>query len=790
MVVHAEDVAEVDGVVEPARPGSVPTTLRFVIVLVLFFATGACGLVYQQLWLRELSLVFGVTVQAVSTVLAAFFGGLALGGYLAGRLARRTSRPIAWYGAIEIATGVLALATPFMLGAAGDLYVWFAGNVTDSLAVLTVVRFVLTFAVLMIPATFMGASLPLIVSSSLLRDAALGSRVGMLYAWNTAGAVLGTVVSGFWLIGLWGLNRTFLVAAVVNIVAGAAAVVAARRWDAEPVAEARADGAVAAVSRRPPVSPRARRAVLAVFIVSGFVTLALEVVWFRQLVLFLESSTYAFTVMLATVLVGISVGSALATPLLRRGFATVRNLAAVELLLGFAALGSFLALSKTFVVLDRLGLEAGGQSLTLVIGASVLSMLPATLLMGFAFPVGIELWIGDDHHASGERVGTFVACNVAAGIAGSLIAGFVMVPAIGAQASVVVLGLLVIATGVWLLALVVELRTATVAGLGTAALAAFVAIALVPDPYSSVMFHRFPGETVVWKSDDAQTTVSIQRAGEFLVMYVDGQHQANTTPEMVGYHRLLGTLPVALHPDPQRALVIGLGGGVSPGALSQAPGIEVDVVELSPDVVEGARFLADVNADVVDRSNVHITVDDGRNHLLVTDERYDIITADVIPPTHAGAGKLWSVEYWELARDALAPGGLMVQWAPQSNARDYGMVLRSFESVFPHVTAWADGSMLIGSNERIDLDPAVLERKLADPGWQVVLAPIGVNDWAGLGALFTADGDAIRRTIGDGPILTDDQPRIEYYRTLPAEGGAWSPEIVPRSPFEEHVALG
>lgn len=789
MVVQVGDVAEVDGTVEPARAAQPATTLRFVIVLVLFFATGACGLVYQQLWLRELSLVFGVTVQAVSTVLAAFFGGLALGGYLAGRLARRTPRPIAWYGAIEVATGVLALATPFMLGAAGDLYVWFAGNVTDSLAVLTVVRFVLTFAVLMIPATFMGASLPLIVSSSLLREAALGSRVGMLYAWNTAGAVLGTVVSGFWLIGLWGLDRTFLVAAVVNIVAGAAAVVAARRWDAEPVAAPTAEG-TAAVSRRPAVSPRARRAVLAVFIVSGFVTLALEVVWFRQLVLFLESSTYAFTVMLATVLVGISVGSALATPLLRRGFATVRNLAAVELLLGFAALGSFLALSKTFVVLDRVGLEAGGRSLTLVIGASVLSMLPATLLMGFAFPVGIELWIGDDRHASGERVGVFVACNVAAGIAGSLIAGFVMVPLIGARGSVVVLGLAVIATGVWLLVLAVEPRTAAIGGLVAAGFAAFVSIALVPDPYESVMFHRFPGETVVWKSDDAQTTVSIQRAGEFLVMYVDGQHQANTTPEMVGYHRLLGTLPVAVHPDPQRALVIGLGGGVSPGALSQAPGIEVDVVELSPDVVEGARLLADVNAGVADRPNVQIRVDDGRNHLLVTEERYDIITADVIPPTHAGAGKLWSVEYWELARDALAPGGLMLQWAPQSNVRDYAMVLRSFESVFPHVTAWADGSMLIGSNERIDLDPAALERKLADPEWQAVLAPIGVADWAGLGSLFTADGDAIRATIGDGPILTDDQPRIEYYRTLPDAGGAWSPEIVPRSPFEDHVASG
>jgi spermidine synthase len=760
---------------------------RFVLVLGLFFATGACGLVYQQLWLRELTLTFGVTVEAVSTVLAAFFGGLALGGYLAGRLARRTRRPIAWYGALEVATGVLAIATPFALDAARSLYVSFAVNVSDSLAVLTVVRFVLTFVVLMVPATFMGASLPLIVSSSLLRDAAMGGRIGMLYAANTAGAVVGTVLSGFWLIGLWGLERTFLVAAIVNIAVGAAAVVAARRWDAD----AREPHQVPSSTTRDVAAPSAsRRAVLWVFALSGFVTLALEVVWFRQLVLFLESSTYAFTVMLATVLVGIAVGSAVATPFLRRGFATMRNLAAVEVLLGLAALGSFLALSKSFGVVNRLGLEVAPRSLTLVIVASVLSMLPATLLMGFAFPLGLELWIDDDRDDSGERVGTFYACNVAAGIAGSLVAGFVMVPLIGARASVILLSLAVVASGIWLCWFAFERSQAFVAGFATATVTVVVAVALVPDPYVSVMYHRFPGESVVWKSEDAQTTVSIQQSGDYRIMYVDGQHQASSTPDMVAYHRLLGTLPIAVHPAPRSALVIGLGGGVSPGALAQAPGIEVDIVELSADVVEGARYLADVNAGVVDLANVDMRVDDGRNHLLVTDERYDVITADVIPPTHAGAGKLWSVEYWELARDALAPGGIMVQWVPQESARDYAMVLRSFDSVFPHVTLWANGSMLIGSNEPLALERADIDAKLADPAWRAVLEPIGVTSWETFTPFFTAGPAVIAAVIGDGPTLTDDRPRIEYYRTLPDEGATWDQSIMPVSAFDDYLVTG
>jgi spermidine synthase len=762
--------------------------MRFAIIMVLFFATGACGLVYQQLWLRELSLTFGVTVQAVSTVLAAFFGGLALGGWGSGRLSLRTRRPIAWYGIFEIAAGVLAIFTPLLLALAERVYVWFATSFDPSLGTLTVVRFALSFGVLLIPATLMGASMPLIVSSSLFRAGPLGSKVGALYAVNTAGAVLGTVVSGFWLIGWWGLERTFVIAAVVNIVCGVVATLAARRWDqVEVVATPDATPAVAEVVPAERIAPAlglaTRRLVLATFAVSGLVTLALEVVWFRQLVLFLESSTYAFTVMLATVLVGITAGSAAATPLLRRG-AGLRALAFIEIGVGLAALLSFYLLSNTYGVVNRAADVLVAGPLTLVIVASALAMLAATFLLGLAFPIGIELWIDGDREHSGARVGTFYACNVAAGIVGSLLAGFVLVPVFGTRTSLILLSLAVITTGVVLLFSALP-RPAALKWAGlTTAVTAVVTLTLVPDPYVSVMYHRFPGEELVWKADDAQTTVSIQSTGADLVMYVDGQHQANTTPLMVAYHRLLGTVPVAVHPDPRSALVIGLGGGVSPGSMSRTPDIDLTVVELSAEVVAGARLLGQVNYDVVDRSNVDIRVDDGRNHLLLTDERYDIITADVIQPTHANAGKLWSVEYWTLARDALADGGIMMQWVPQASTRSYELIASSFLSVFPHVTAWAGGSILIGSNEPIVFDPSAFEERLAQPGWDVVLGEIGVADWDTFAALFTADDAALRAALGDGPVLTDDRPQLEYYRTLSGESDGWDPATVPQSPVD------
>src|SRR6266545_517141 len=213
-VVAVPEVAELDDAARAAarpvgvRGGLLPT------LLLLFFGTGACGLIYQQLWVRLLSLVFGVTVYAVSTVLASFFAGLALGSYVAGRLVDRARRPLQWYGAVEILVGLAALGTTAALSGVERVYVGATGFLPDSVGLLTVVRFLLSFAVLLIPATLMGASLPIIVRSALMRRGGLGERVSLLYATNTAGAIAGTLLAGFWLIGQHGLTFSFRLAAV------------------------------------------------------------------------------------------------------------------------------------------------------------------------------------------------------------------------------------------------------------------------------------------------------------------------------------------------------------------------------------------------------------------------------------------------------------------------------------------------------------------------------------------------------------------------------------------------
>lgn len=762
-----------------------PAAGSFAIVCALFFASGACGLIYQQLWLRQLSLVFGVTVYAVSTVLATFFGGLALGSFLAGRWLRRTRRPLHWYGVAEVIVAGLAIVTPAGLRAVERVYVAVAGVVPDSTPLLVAVRFTLSFAALIVPATLLGATLPLVVSSSAVRGARVAERMGVLYATNTAGAIFGALIAGFWMVGSLGITLSFRAAATVNAVVGVVAIAWARHagGDAAEAAEpgehvepGEHAGAHGPAPERPTMSTssRSQRVVLAVFAISGFVSIALEVVWFRVLVLYVESDTYAFTVMLAGVLAGIAIGGYLAAMVMRAWGARLLHLAVIEMLVGLAAVTSFAVLSKAFTVDGRYGdLLAGlGASVRFTIVTGALTVLPTAVLLGMAFPIGLSLWTGGEGGSgAGGRAGVFYAVNVAAGIGGSLVAGFVLVPVLGSRSSLIVLCAAFVASGL-LLAGELPRGSTSRAVVAAAGVVGFLASAVwaVPDPYDATLRYRYPDEAVLWKREGLQTTVAIQeRSDGTRVMYLDGLHQANSSPGMVAYHRLIGTLPLAVHADPHRALVIGLGGGVTPGALSDDPTLAVDIVELSSEVVEGATWLAAVNGGVTERPNVDVRVDDGRNYLLTTDERYDVITADLIQPHHAGAGKLWSVEYWRLAREALAPGGVMVQWVPADRERDHTLIVRSFLEVFPYVTAWAGGSMLVGSNEPQRIDPVAYDERLSEPGVGPALAAAGMGSVEELRAMFTAGRDELIAHVGDGPVLTDDRPRLEYWRSAASD---------------------
>jgi spermidine synthase len=236
---------------------------------------------------------------------------------------------------------------------------------------------------------------------------------------------------------------------------------------------------------------------------------------------------------------------------------------------------------------------------------------------------------------------------------------------------------------------------------------------------------------------------------------------------MVRLHRTLGHLPLLLHPAPREALVVGLGGGATAGAMSLHPGVRVRVVELSEGVRRAAALFSHVNYDVLGRPNVTLRVDDGRNFLQLSGERFHVITADIIQPHHAGAGNLYSREYFTLVRRALTEDGLTLQWIGHRSSAQYRLIMRTFLDVFPDATLWCDGEFMVGARHPLRLRPAALRSRIEAPEMRAALREIGLPDFDTLAGWYTAGAAEMRRFVGEGPVLTDDRPRVEYFRSLP-----------------------
>ena len=792
------------------------------------FLSGASGLIYQVLWVRILSLTFGVTTAAVTTVLAGFMAGLALGSYVAGRVADRVRQPLLLYGAIELGIGALGLLTPRAFGALPGVYEWLPW--TDAASVEPVwqgraVRLALAFTIVLVPTTLMGGTLPVVVRSSLLRSTRLHRDVGLLYAANTCGAILGTLAAGFVLIGTYGLQATATVAATGNFAAAGVAVALAalvRPSGAPPDAGAPAGdmglsrqdaGQGLRTSSEPehlpgpgrvpgprpagepgnhpgasergaagaePAAPRYLQGVVAwAYALSGFCALAYEVVWTRLLSLFFDGTTYPFTIMLATVLAGIAAGSAAASPLLsrRRNWGLV--FAILEALLGLSVVAGIWAFSR----LHDLGAwvratSIGGPLMVedqVALAVSVATIFPPAFIMGVAFPVAARLYATFPARA-GSQIGTIYAANVCGAIFGSYVAGFLLIPHLGAQKTLVALAALNLLLGLLVLAILRRPAWWVRSLLGLAGAGALVGLAwLSPDLRARLLPGSVTGGALVWYAEDAEATVTVvdlpQPAGR--MMYLNSRPQAHDAEGPVRLHRLLGHFPMLLHPGPQRVLVVGLGGGATAGAVAEYPGVDVDVVELVPHVIDAARFFAHVNGDVVNRPNVRLLVDDGRNFLLRavrSGRRYDVITADVIRPHHAGAANLYSVEYYRLAAAALNDDGLMMQWLDTDPMHRHQLMLRSFLEVFPYAALWLNGDLLIGSKRPLVLDGAALSQRIARSRVdRAALAAAGIHDAGALLHWFVARDDELRAYAGEGAVLSDDRPTVEYFRSLPPD---------------------
>lgn len=732
-------------------------------VFALFFFSGVAGLVYQVLWLRRLSLVFGVTVYAATTVLASFMAGLAIGSLLAGRLLRRRVPALQAFGVAEILVGITGLASPWLLDAASAIYLAVHRAAPESLGWLTVARLVCSFAILAVPTALMGMTLPLLsaaVNTHTTRQASPGSTgatIGRLYALNTAGAMVGTLATGFFLIPAIGIERTFLVAAVINVAVGSVA------WWLSRVDAAAPLPTVDAAPPAPDEIPHLFPVVYWVVAISGFASLGLEVLWFRLMLQFVTATSEAFTAMLATVLGGIAVGGLLASRLMRARINLTFALTIVQAVTGLATVASMSVLLWT--------VKHGWDTMSLWRAVGIAILAPA-----IAMGVGFSLALGAASRAPGrdsggigvaDRIGRVYALNVIGAIAGSLVAGFLLLPWLGAMHALIALAACYVASGALLAATRRRWPQAVVVAL---VVAAFIAIARdIGDPFKVAIDRRY-GDLLpeFWRDEGAQTAVSVRATRLQHVLYLDGLHQANDQPAMVTLHRTLGHLPMVLHGAPVEVLVVGLGGGATPGAVSQHTGAHVQVVELSASVVKAAPFFAHVNYDLLNQANVNVRIDDGRSFLTFTDRRFDVITADVIQPGHAGAGHVYSREYFALVRRALKPNGVVLQWIGRRPSVEYKLIMRTFLDVFPNATLWNDGEFMIGTAGPLRIVPATLDRMRADATTREALDAVGLTSVEVLKSWYTGNAGEMRAFVGPGPLLTDDRPLVEYYHWLPA----------------------
>jgi spermidine synthase len=755
----------------------------FGLIWFCFFLSGATGLVYQVVWLRMLGLVFGHTVYAITTVLAAFMAGLALGSFVFGLLAPRLGYLVSTYGWLEIGIGLYCTTIPLLLGAAAWGYLGLHAWLGLSYDAFGLVQFGLIFLLLLVPTTLMGGTLPVLSQALARRELEVGRTVGALYGLNTAGAVVGVVLAGYFLLPALGNRATLLSAAVANLAVGALALMLARKW--RPASAAEQEPAIAlgaGVTDRVSLGGRLTVAALAV---SGGVSMIYEIAWTRALALVIGSSTYAFTAMLVAVLAGIAGGSAVYSWLWGARRASPRTFAAIQAGIGLATvlvIVLFPRMPELFLASIAWSDSPGVVQLVQLF-VSACALLPSALLIGATFPCAVSV-VSRDRARVGEDVGYVYAANTVGAIAGAAAGGFLVMPALGVHGSLAAAGAANLTLAAFLLAATAGRRRLQWIPAAAAVLAAFGTLRLPPWDQNvmssgpAIYARTYRGradelgrqlrrQPVLFYRDGLSSTVSVHRVVDNLFLRVNGKTDASTGRDMPT-QLLLGHLPLLVHPEPRSVLMIGMGSGVTAGAVTRHPIRRLDLVEIEPAVIEAARFFAHVNHDVLKDPRVRLVLADGRNFLLTTPGRYDVIISEPSNPWIGGLASLFSREFFELARSRMRSGGLMLQWlqAYSLSPDDLRMVVRTFRAVFPAVSIWiaTEGDLLLlGSAEPVVIDAAALAQRYAEyPGPRADLQQIAVRHGATIvGYLALGEEDTARFTEGTR-LNTDDRLPLEF----------------------------
>jgi len=743
-------------------------------LLILFFASGCAALIYETVWFYLVQLVVGASSISVAVLLCAFMGGMALGSWLLPRLTPKGAHPFRVVAALEAGIAILGLAIPFALPYIQQVYLTLAEPGAGSITL----RAIVCCLVLTPPTMLMGATLPAIARWLGHDDR---GAVGLMYMANLAGGATGTVLAGFYLLRVHDTVVATFVAVTIN------AIVAAAFWRMSALASQAPQAPQAPLAPLAPLAPQAPY-VYAAAALSGFTALGAEVVWTRQLSLLFGASVYTFSLILAVFLSGLGIGGLVGSRLARRPTASVVTLGRVQAMLALAiGFGAWAIVNvlpgwqPTALFLPRV---RATPSLAFAFDAlrCAFALLPATILWGASFP--LTLAIG--RHADFDRhVARVNAINTTGALAGAIAFTLIGIPLLGSHMAQQALVLFAGLSGAMLLATsAIPARKVWLLGAAAAMVTAVLIVPAVPGrliAYGRSVNSWQSIARFLYLAEGATASVAVtQHVGGARQFHIAGKVEASDMDIDMRLERMLGHIPALLHPHPRSVLIVGVGAGVTAGALSIHPEVErIVICEIEPVVPRSARaYFGEENHHVFDDPRVQLVFDDARHFLQTTDEKFDVITSDPIHPWVRGAATLYSLEYLSLVKDHLTPGGVVTQWIPlyETDMRSVKSEIGTFAKVFPDTTLWnpdllEEGYDLVafGRAEQTPISLAAIQARLdAAPRVKKSLEEVVLKSAADILGTYAGRGSDLAPWLADAAINRERHLRLQYLAGLAA----------------------
>ena len=780
------------------------------LVLICFFLSGAAGLIYEILWIRMIDKVVGSAPFAVATVLAVFMGGLALGSYLAGRYIDRIpskSQLLSLYGKLELVIGVYGLLLPFLTVAVKPLYSVAYNHLFPYFWVYQIFNFLGCSLLLIFPAVLMGVTLPVLCRFYVAHLDHLGTRTGRLYGLNTVGAAVGAFLCGFVLVGTLGVWGALFVAAGINFLVGGLCILMARRpLSVSTPGKFEKKRRDTKSLKEPAVAKDVNDTTvfwaLCIFALSGFSAMAYEVIWTRLLGLIIGPTTYSFTLVVATFIVGLAVGSLFFGWLGDRVKRTFLLLVGTQIAAAFLALLVSQFLGNSQLLFAKLIYTFQGQFEKTILAQILVVfviMLSPTVFLGATFPLVNRIY-ARSLSGLGKSIGTAYALNTVGAILGSVVAGFILIPFLGKENGLrLVTAIQFMVPACAVVVLTIKSKEKTKLWIGPAAAAVVGVFVFVQYPswdrglLSSGRYRNFGDMENLFKetswSDAILRGATILKQVEpdrEIVFYGDGIGGFTTVEKVIGSlgnekytmvnsgkpdasshgdrsnQTLLAHIPLLFHPKPEKVLVIGLASGMTAGEALHYPVQALDVVEISDQVVKASDFFKPWNNTCLDDPRTRLIVQDGRNHLALTTETYDVIISGPSNPWMAGLANLFTKEFFQSAKERLQGDGIFVQWMQsyEMNWPTFALAGRAFMEVFPDGwlmrTSPAD-YIFVGFLGKPELRSDVAQERLqyANRSTNIALPQTHVL----FQLVVTED---LKRLMGDGPVHTDHWPHLEF----------------------------